>query len=117
MMRMVLVAALAASALAGSAQAQRAPNPFDPNKIYRGLDQLSVMAADTLFAKADANRDGALTQQELAVAAQQAALPFAPDPRTWATFDINKDGVLSRLEVIDTFKNVQAKTRMGARPY
>lgn len=109
--------AIAVALTGGSAHAQQAPNPLDPNKIYRGLDQLAGMAADKLFALADANSDGALSPRELSDASERNALPYSPDPRAWAAFDINRDGVLSRAEVIETFRRVQVATRNGTRPF
>lgn len=113
----MLGSAIAAVLAVGSANAQQAPNPLDPNRIYRGIDQLAGMATDRLFRMADANSDGALSPRELSDAAERNALPYSPDPRAWAAFDINRDGVLSRAEVVETFRRVQVATRNGTRPF
>lgn len=119
MTRFLIAAAMATMVLAGGAQAQsrQAPNPFDPNKIYRGIDQLAGMVTDELFKRADVNRDGALSPRELSDAAESGSLPFSPDPRTWAAFDINRDGVLSRAEILEAIRRVQVSTRNGVKPF
>ena len=121
MTRKVLLAAICVMGANGVALAQAshpgAPNPFDPNKIYRGIDQLGGMAVDALFRTSDVDGDGFLTRSEFAQAAARNSLPFAPDPRAWAAFDANRDGKVSRLEATEALQAVQTRVRSGVAPY
>ena len=114
-----IAAAAALLATAGGASAQRAapPNPFDPARIGRGMDQLAGMAFDELARRADADRDGALSMRELAAAAARGSLPFAPDPRAWRAFDLDGDGRITRAEAVAAASGVRARIERGGRPY
>ncbi len=114
-MKIIAAAVLAIVAATGTASAQDAP--FDMNRLKGGVDQLAVMAADGLMSRGDVNRDGAIDLGEARKLGQMMGRPGGPDPRTWTTLDINKDGVISRREFIDTFRIVMARTGTVQAPF
>ncbi len=114
-MRIIAAAALAVVAVTGTASAQNAP--FDMDRLKGGVDQFAVMAADGLMSRGDVNRDGAIDLTEARRLGQMMGRPGGPDPRTWTTLDINKDGVISRREFIETFRVVMARTGTAQAPF
>ena len=115
----MIAAAAVLLATAGGASAQRAaaPNPFDPARIGRGMDQLAGMAFDELARRADVDGNGALSMRELAAAAARGSLPFAPDPRSWRAFDLDGDGQVVRAEVVAAVSGMRGRVERGGRPY
>jgi hypothetical protein len=116
-MRTTIKAMVLAALLATSVTARSQTAPFDMAKLKGGVDQLAVMAADGIMSRGDVNRDGAITHAEAVRLGQRMGRPGGPDPRTWTTLDINKDGVISRREFIETFRVVMARTGTAQQPF
>lgn len=108
----LVVLALVASIGTATAQSQ----PFDMNRLKGGVDQLAVMAADGIMSRGDVNRDGAIDLPEARRLGRMMG-KSGPDPRSWSTLDINRDGVVSRREFIDTFRVVMARTGTAQPPF
>jgi hypothetical protein len=94
---MKFIVAFALAAVATSAAAQTAPNPFERAGagVRGGVQQIMGQAFD----KVDANRDGYATREEVARFAQSRGISNARmDGTAWGRADQNRDGVVSRAE-------------------
>lgn len=77
--------------------------------------RLATMAADAILTRGDANRDGALDAPEMNALGRMMGRQGGLDARGWARGDVDRDGRISRRELIEVFKVEIGRSAMVRR--
>lgn len=80
-----------------------------------GPERMAAMAADAILSRADANRDGALDASEMNALGRMMGRQGGLDARGWARGDVDRDGRISRREMIEVFKVEIARSAAARR--